>query len=201
MHTTSHCRRLALALALSLWCSPLLGQWVVGAEIGADRFWGGTAETTGGDNAFRPYRPTTFGVGAEYQAGRFSYGIRLQYASASLGLEGPDGVIVANGILSMYNVSPELIYRITSLGSVNQLRLHAGPIVELWGAEDLNSEARVGAQGGLSLAVPLGGSFEGLIAAGLTVIRSPFGTDELIPEFEPKLLWRRSFRGGLQYRL
>lgn len=199
---TSSCRsRLTLALTFLLWSSPLLGQWVVAAEVGADRFWGGSVEKTDDRRSFLPYRPTTFGVGLKRQAGRLALGIRLRYASASLALEGPDGVVAAKGIFTMYSFSPELVYRVASVGGINPLLLHAGPIVELWGAIDEDSETRVGVQGALSLAVPLGGRFEGSVRAGVAIIPSPFASDQLDLNFERRALWRRGFAIGAAYRI
>jgi hypothetical protein len=201
MRASSCSFRLALALAFSLWCSPLLGQWVVAAEVGSDRFWGGSAEKTARPRSFLPYRPTTFGVGLARQAGRFALGVRLRYASASLALEGADGVVAAKGIFTMYSLSPELIYRLASVGSVHPLAFHAGPLFEVWGVVDEESETRVGVQGAVSLGVPLGGRLAGSILVGAALIPSPFGVDQLNPDFERRALWRRRFAMGLEYRL
>jgi len=201
MHTSTSCLRLALVLACSLWCSPLLGQWIVAAEVGSDRFWGGSVDKTDEQRAFLPYRPTTFGVGLARGVGRFAIGMRLRYASASLALEGAEGVVAVKGILTMYSLSPELVYRIATVGSVHPLLLHAGPIFEVWSAIDEDPEARLGVQGALSLKVPLGGRFAGSVMVGAAVIPSPFGADQLVPDFERRALWRRRFAGGLEYRL
>jgi hypothetical protein len=193
--------RFALALSFSFWWTPLLGQWVVAAEVGSDRFWGGSLEKTAERRSFLPYRPTTFGVGLERQAESFGVALRLRYASASLALEGPEGVVAAKGIFTMYGISPELTYRIASLGSVHPLLLHAGPVFEVWGVIDEPSETRLGVQGALSLGVPLGGRFAASVLVGAALIPSPFGVDQLNPDFERRALWRRRVAAGLEYRL
>lgn len=201
MQTSSTCFSLALALNLSVWCSPLLGQWAVAAEVGSDRFWGGSVEKAEERRSFLPYRPTTFGVGLERQAGRFSLGVRLRYASASLALEGAHGVVAAKGIFTMYSVSPELAYRLATMGSVHPLSLHAGPIFEVWGVIDEDSQIRVGVQSAVSLSVPLGGRLAGSVIAGAALIPSPFARDQLDPNFERRALWRRRLAAELEYRL
>jgi hypothetical protein len=201
MRTYSTGFRFGLALTLSVWCSPLLAQWTAMAEVGADRFWGGSVEKADERRSFRPYRPTTFGIGLERQAGKFAFGVRLRYASASLALEGSDGVVAAKGIFTMYSVSPELAYRIASVGSVHPVLLHAGPIFELWGVADEDLETRVGVQGAVSLQVPLGGRLGGSVMVGAALIPSPFAADQLNPEFERRALWRRRVAAGLEYRL
>jgi hypothetical protein len=191
----------AVVLASVVWCRPVLGQWAVTTEVGTDRFWGGSIETTGERRSFRPYRPTTFGIGLERRAGRLGAGLRLRYASASLALEGADAVVAAKGIFTVYSAAPEIVYRIVSVGSVNHLMLHAGPLFEVWSVVDEDSQTRVGIHGAVSLNLPLGGRFAGSVMAGVALIPSPFGEAQLDPDFERRALWRRRFAVGLDYRL
>ena len=191
----------AVVLLSGVWCRPVLAQWAVTTEVGADRFWGGSIETTAERRSFRPYRPTTFGVGLERRAGRLGAGLRLRYGSASLALEGANAVVAAKGVFTVYSAAPEIVYRIVSLGSVNQLMLHAGPLFEVWSVIDEDSETRVGIQGAVSLNLPLGGRFAGSVVAGAALIPSPFGEGQLDPGFERRALWRRRFAVGLDYRL
>ncbi len=188
-------------LASGIWCSPALGQWAVTTEVGADRFWGGSIENTPEHRSFRPYRPTTFGVGLERRAGRLGAGLRLRYASASLALEGVDAVVAAKGIFTVYSAAPEVVYRIISVGSVNKLMLHGGPLFEVWSVADEDPQTRVGIQGGVSLNLPLGGRFAGSVMAGVALIPSPFREAQLDPSFERRPLWRRRLAVGLDYRL
>lgn len=191
----------AVILASGVWCRPALGQWAVTTEVAADRFWGGSIETGTEHRLFRPYRPTTFGVGLERRTGRLGAGFGLRYASASLALEGKDGVVAAKGIFTVYSAAPEVVYRIVSVGSASQLVLHGGPLFEVWSVVDEDSQTRVGVQGAVSLTFPLGGRFAGAVAAGVAVTPSPFGSAQLDPSFERRALWRRRFAVGLHYRL
>jgi len=183
------------------WCSPALGQWAVTTEVGADRFWGGSIETTNDRRSFRPYRPTTFGMGLERTAGRLGAGLRLRYASASLALEGSDAVAAAKGVFTVYSAAPEVMYRIATVGAVNQLVLHGGPLLEIWSVLDADTQTRLGVQGAVSLNLPLGGRFAGSLTAGAAVMPSPFAEGQLDPPFERRALWRRRFAVGLDYRL
>ena len=190
-----------VGLVYSMWCGAVLAQWTLGAEVGSDRFWGGSIETTPEQRSFRPYRPTTFGVGLERRGRRLGLGLRLRYASAGLALEGADAVSAVKGVFSVYSVSPEAIYRIAMVGSANQLLVHGGPLFEVWSVVDEDSQTRAGIQGAVSLNVPLGGRFAGSVMAGAAVITSPFGQAQLDPPFERRALWRRRFAVGLDYRL
>jgi hypothetical protein len=177
-----------------------LGQWTVGVELGADRFWGGSREVAPEHRSFRPYRPTTFGGVLEQRSGRGGVGIRLLYTQASLGLEGNDAVGAVKGVFKVYSASPEVSYRIVSVGSSNQVLLRVGPLFELWRIIGEKSRTRVGVQGAASLGIPLGGSFAGVFSAGAALIPSPFEDGELTG-YDLRALWRRRFAVGLQYRL
>lgn len=197
---------IVLAAATIVWCSPLYGQWSVGTAVGATRFWGGSLDTEGNHTSFRPYRPTTFGLGLERQTGRYAAGLQVNYAEASLALEGPAGIISVQGAFTIVSISPELAVRIATLGSGNQLRLHAGPLFEIWDIIDQDARTRVGAQGSVSLDVPLGRRFGGMVLASTAVTPSPYKEGELdlgggAPTYDLRTLWRRSFALGLRYRL
>ncbi len=189
------------ALALSVLCTPARAQWSVGAEVGGDRFWGGSVERTGLQRSFRPFRPTAFGVSLERAGRLFAVGVTMRYSSAGMALEGDEALSVVKGIFTVYSLVPEISYRIATLGSANRLVLQAGPLLELWQVLDEGSVSRLGAQSALSLGVPLGGKFSAAITAGIALIASPFTSQQLVAEFERRPLWRRRFSVGLDYRL
>jgi hypothetical protein len=188
-------------IASSATVPPAFGQWTVGLEVGADRYWGGSVETAGENRSFRPYRPTTFGVGLERKGHPLNWGVRVRYAEAGLGLEGPGAAAVVEGVFTVLSLLPEVAYRLATLGPVTELRLHAGPLVEAWGIVDEDTKVRVGVQSALSLDVPVGQRLAGSVLVGLALTPSPFEAGQLGPTFEPRALWRRRFAVGLQYRL
>ena len=188
-------------LASSASVSPAFGQWTVEVEIGADRYWGGSAETGGENRSFRPYRPTTFGLGLHRKGHPVGWGVQVHYAGAGLALEGPGTVAVVEGVFTLVSLSPEAVYRLTTLGPVTELRLHAGPLFEAWGIIDEDTKVRVGVQSALSLDVPFGHKLAGSMLVGVALTPSPFAAGELGSTFEPRALWRRRFAVGLQYRL
>jgi hypothetical protein len=192
----------AAALLVSAgWCRPVSAQWAVSAEIGADRFWGGSIENTAERRSFRPYRPTTFGVGLERRAGRLGAGLRLRYASAGLALEGADAVVAAKGIFAIYSAAPEIFYRLISVGSTSTLVLHAGPLFEVWSVEEEDAQTKVGIHGAVSLDLSLSGRLTGSVTGGLALVSSPFEEGQLGPDFERRALWRRRVAAELNYRL
>ena len=194
--------RASITLALGGVCltSPLLAQWLVGLEVGADRFWGGSEDSTSNHRSFRPYRPTIFASTLERRSGKVGVGLRLQYCEASLGLEGSEGVAAVKGVFTVYSISPELSYRIASV-SDNQLHLRLGPLIEIWDMTGQDDRTRAGAQGAVAFTVPLGQRFSAVASGSLALIASPFEEGDLPEAYEIKTLWRRRFAGGLQYRL
>ena len=191
----------AAALASCVLSSSVEGQWAVGAEVGADRYWGGSIENTEDRRSFRPYRPTTLGARIQREGPGLGLGLRLGYFSAGMALEGSDGVVAVNGVFSIYSLAPELLYRVATIGNANRLLLRAGPLLEVWTVFDEEPETRLGVHGALALQVPLGWKLEGLLSAGAALIPSPFAEGQLDPPFERRALWRRSVTAGLQYRL
>jgi hypothetical protein len=141
------------------------------------------------------------GVGIERQKPGLGWGIRLQYASAGLALEGEDAVAAVKGALDIYGIAPELSVPLKTLPGGLQLRLSGGPLVEFWEVGAEHSHARVGAQVGIGLQLPLGGRFlAGLTGSG-AVSPSPFDAGDLGTEYEPRTLWRRGLSANLYYRL
>lgn len=197
---------IVLTILLAVGSSPLTGQWRLGIEVGAARFWGGSLDTGGEQTSFRPYRPTTFGIGLQRQAGRYGVGLRVHYFQAGLALEGPEVVISSEGAFKALSIAPEAAVHVATLGSGNQIRLHAGPIIELWDVIDNGTRTRLGVQGSVSFDVPLGEHFGGVAIAGAAVTPSPYDEGELdlgngAPTYERRALWRRTFGLGLRYRL
>jgi hypothetical protein len=123
-----------------------------------------------------------------------------------LALEGPEVTIASDGAFKVVSISPEMVGRIATLGSGNQIRIHLGPLFEFWDLIDLDSRTRLGAQGSLSLDVPLGGRFRAAVVGSGAVTPSPYKEGELdvgggAPTYDLRALWRRSFALGLHYEL
>jgi hypothetical protein len=186
---------------MSVWCSAAHSQWAIGFEVGSNRFWGSSIETAEPHRSFRPYRPTTLGVGLERRGERLGAALHLRYAGASLALEGHDAAVIVKGVFNHYQASPELVYRIATFGSTNDLRLHAGPVFELWSVEGEDSQLRAGVQGAVSLRIPFGGRVAASLTAGAAVTASPLSEAQLLDGYERRALWRRSVVAGLEYRM
>ena len=191
---------LALAASVGSPAAAAHSQWSVAAHIGAERFWGGSVEIAPEHRSFRPYRPTTFGAAVQHHGSRWSAGLRLGFAKASLALEGADALVAAKGIFTVYSAAPEMGIRVGPTKGRQQLWIRAGPLLELWSVMGEDSRARAGAQGAVSFLVPLSGRFAASITAGVAVSSSPFERGEL-EGYRLRTLWRRRFGMGLEYGL
>jgi hypothetical protein len=189
-------------LVLSIW-SPTSGwtQWSVSLGVESDRFWGGSLEKAPEQKSFRPYRPTVMGAALEHRFGAIGAGVRLRYAEASLGLEGREAVLAVKGAFTILGMAPEVNYQMATLGPGNRLLLHLGPLLEFWHPADQEWRTRLGLQGAVSLAVPLGTRLAMSLESNLAVISSPFQGDELLEQYDRRALWRRGFSAALQYRI
>ena len=176
-------------------------QWYLSLAVESDRFWGGSLESAPEGRSFRPYRPTVFGAALERRQGRMGWGLRARYTEASLALEGEEALVAAKGAFTVVGIAPALSYQLATLGSGNRLLLHVGPLLEFWHPIDQEWRTKVGAQGSVSLAVPLGERFGLTIGGTLAVISSPFHQDELLDQYDLRALWRRGFAAGLEYQL
>jgi hypothetical protein len=176
-------------------------QWSVSAGLESDRFWGGSVERAPEQKSFRPYRPTVLHLGARRRVGSIGLGVSASYTEASLGLEGEEAVVAIKGAFKIVGISPEMTYHIATLGGNNRLLVHLGPLIEFWQPIEEEWRTRVGAQGAISLAVPLGGRFGLSVGGSLAVIASPLHTDELLEQYDLRSLWRRGFAAGLEYQL
>jgi hypothetical protein len=187
-------------LAIIFLVPPAMGQWSIGLELGADRFWGGSVDNTPEHRSFHPYRPTTFGGAIQHRGSKVGLGLRLGYTEAALALEGSDAVVAAKGVFTIYSFSPEISYRIATIGAGNEVFLQAGPLLEVWDITDQGTRTRAGAQAGVALAVPLSRRISAAVSGSVALISSPFEQDELLAGYELRALWRRRFAGGLEYR-
>src|SRR5215213_5013912 len=180
--------------------APVWSQWSLSLGVQSDRFWGGSVENAPERKSFRPYRPTLIAVGLERRAGSAGLALRVRYTEASLGLEGSDAVVALKGAFTVLGIAPELNYQLLTLGPGNRVLVHAGPLLEFWDPVDVQSRTRLGAQGAVSLRIPMGGRFGLSLAGSVALIASPLQSDELIDGYELRPLWRLGFAAELQSR-
>jgi hypothetical protein len=178
-----------------------MAQWTVSAGIRSPRFSGAAVEP-GTDRSLHPYRPTMLEIGLERGRHHVGAGVYLLYASCSLALEGSEAVAAIKDAISVYGIRPEVGLRLSRLGAEGTVRLHVGPLLEVWQLPDIRSHWRMGVAASVGLDLRLGGPWSASARLGGAVTpASPFRREDLESPLEPRALWRREGAVALHYRL
>ena len=193
-------------LALCLLAAPLprlVGQWSVAVEAGMAGFAGGSTDTAAATDpgSFRPYYPATVLVRLDRRWSRIGVGIGLLYCSAGVAEESSEFAVVAKDLLELYEIAPEASVLVAKPGPGGALRVHVGPVLDLWFPKGDSRRTRPGGHATISLEWALGGRLTGALRAGLALTGSAFDEGELPSRFERRAMWRRSLSGGVRVRL
>ncbi|HEX9166843.1 MAG TPA: hypothetical protein VF862_13100 [Gemmatimonadales bacterium] len=188
------------------WPGSLFAQWRLGVEVAVEAFSGASGPAQGWEAstpAFRPYRPTWWGLRTEAPGHRIRPALTLRFARPDLALEGDEATVVEHlGVTDVLGVVPEVLVSLARLQAGVSLDASAGLLVERWAFEGQGARTRAGPTAGLELTVALGGRLEGVIGGALGLLpKSVFTADELPETLEPRSVWRRSLRGSIRRRL
>jgi hypothetical protein len=192
-----------LVLGLLIAARPALAaQWSVAVEATAS-YYGGTSRDTGADpTAFRPHHPTSLGLRVDRRFGRLGVGVGAALGGgADLIAENSSVGAILKDALDLFEVAPEVAVVLGRMGSGLAVRVHTGPLLDIWSPEGADTRARTGGQAGLSLEWPVSRRLAGSLRVAAAVTGSLFKEGELPPGFERRAMWRRSVSLGLRYRL
>jgi hypothetical protein len=200
------CSCLIICILLTGWADDRVAAqerpWGIGIEVGLTRFWGGSEPIPPNDTpGFRPYRPTSFGVRVDRRLGRARVGLGGLYAASGLANESDDLTLVAKGGLSWVQLTPEVAYRLATLGPVAELSVFAGPVFDIWLPVDDAGRVRLGGHGGLELLVPLGSGLAGTLRAHGGMGGSLFRDTDVPSDFRTKSMPRAGVALGLRLGL
>ena len=192
--------------ALAVWlfgAAPLAAQWSAGVEVGMLRFWGTSIDTvTPGDpTRARPSPSTSFSVKVQRDFGRVGVGIGVLYSKGGAGVENATVAVEEKNLIKVYEVAPEVSFRVARLGPGGALRLHVGPSYDRWSLTDGSDTRRIGARAAVAVDWSLGGRFIGTLQGGAAVSAGVFGREDLPFEFARRATWRRSVSTGVRLRL
>jgi len=174
----------------------LAAQWSLAVEATAS-YYGGTSRDSGADpTAFRPHHPTSVGLRVDRRFGRLGFGV-----GAALIAENSSVGAILKDALDLFEVAPELALLLGRVGPSPAVRVHAGPLIDVWSPEGADTRTRTGGQVGLSLEWPVSRRFAGTLRGAAALTSCLFKEGELPPGFERRAMWRRSVSLGLRYRL
>ena len=188
-----------VALALSVGApTALSAQWEVSADIGVARFGGSSRDSAG--TRVGPYRPTTLALRVGRGLGRARLALTVLHAKTGLAAEGPSIAVVQYDIGTLWEIAPEASIRIASLGTGAEVRVDAGPAIDLWNF-DGEHRTRWGGRAGLSLEWPLTRALSGYMRVGGVLTGSVFDAAD-VPAGVERLATRRvAVAVGLRYGL
>jgi hypothetical protein len=181
----------------------LTGQWSVALEATASYYSGASRDTGADPISIRPHHPTSLGLRLDRRVGRLDVGVGAALAGPDVIAENSGvGAIIKNA-LDLFEIAPEaaLLVGQTPARERVALRVHAGPLIDIWAPQGEDARTRLGGHAGLSLEWPLGARFAGSVRAAAALTPSLFRDGELPAGFERRALWRRSVSLGLRYRL
>ena len=187
-----------LLLGLGPGAAPAAVQWGLSAEIGVAGFSGTSRDSSGA--TVGPYRPTTFGVRVDREAGRVRVALNLLYAQPGLAGKQGNALFVQCGVISLWEIAPEVSLRVAHFGTGVEARVEAGPAIDLWQVND-EQRHRVGAHAGLALEWPVARSLIGSLRAGGVSSRSMVDPADVPAGVERRPTRRFGVAVGLRYRL
>ena len=195
-------RMLAMALCLAVAPLPrLAAQWSVALEAAFSYYGGGSRDTAADPTAIRPHHPTLVGLRLDRRLGRLGVGVAAALAGPDVIVENSQAGTILKDALDLFEIAPEANLVLGRTDGGVAVRVHAGPLIDIWSPDGADTRARVGGHAGLSLEWPLSLRFAGSIRAAAAVTGSLFDPGELPPGFERRVMWRRSVSLGLGYRL
>jgi len=187
-----------VAVVLAVAPRPASAQWGVAAEIGVARFGGSSRDTSG--TTVGPYRPTTFELRLDRGFGPARVAVALMYAKPGIAGEQAGVALVQYGIASFWEIAPQLSLRLARFGVGVDLRLEAGPAVQLWQLAG-ESRNRVAARTAAALEWPLTRAFTGSLRVSGILSGSVFDAGDTPAGVERRATRRVGVAVGLRYRL
>jgi len=173
-------------------------QWGIAAEIGVARFGGSSRDTSG--TTVGPYRPTTFELRLDRGLGPARVAVAVLRASTGIAGERPGLAVVQYDIASLWEIAPQVSFRLARFGVGVDVRLEAGPAVQLWDVAGV-SRSRVAARAAAALEWPLARALSGSLRVSGLVSGSVFDAGETPPDVERRATRRFGVAVGLRYAL
>jgi hypothetical protein len=173
-------------------------QWGITAEIGVARFGGSSRDTSG--TTVGPYRPTTFELRLDRGLGSVRVAVAVLRAKTGIAGEQQGLAVVQYDIASFWEIAPQLSVRLARFGVGVDVRLEAGPAVQLWTLDD-DRRTRVAARGAAALEWPLARALTGSLRVSGMVSGSVFDAGETPAGVERRATRRLGVAMGVRYRL
>ncbi len=187
-----------IAVGLAVAPRPSSAQWGIAAEIGVARFAGSSRDSSG--VTVGPYRPTTFELRVDARLGPPRVAIVVLYAKTGIAGEQPGLAVVQYDIASLWEVSPQVSFLLTRFGVGVDVRLEAGPALQLWNL-DGESRTRLGGRAATVVEWPLARDLTGSLRVSGVSSESVFDAADTPSGVERRATRRFGVAVGLRYQL
>jgi len=194
-------RRLAatcLVVGLAAAPSASAAQWAASAEIGVARFAGSSRDSSG--VTVGPYRPTTFELRVDRGLGPARVALAVLYAKTGIAGEQPGLAVVQYDIASLWEVSPQVSFLLARFGVGVDVRLEAGPALQLWNLDGA-SRTRLGGRAATVVEWPLARDLTGSLRVSGVSSASVFDAADTPSGVERRATRRFGVAVGLRYQL
>ena len=187
-----------IAVGLAVAPRPSSAQWGIAAEIGVARFAGSSRDSSG--VTVGPYRPTTFELRVDTRLGPPRVAIVVLYAKTGIAGQQPGLAVVQYDIASLWEVSPQVSFLLARFGVGVDVRLEAGPALQLWNL-DGESRTRLGGRAATVVEWPLARDLTGSLRVSGVSSESVFDAADTPSGVERRATRRFGVAVGLRYQL
>ena len=187
-----------IAVGLAVAPRPSSAQWGIAAEIGVACFAGSSRDSSG--VTVGPYRPTTFELRVDARLGPPRVAIVVLYAKTGIAGEQPGLAVVQYDIASLWEVSPQVSFLLARFGVGVDVRLEAGPALQLWNL-DGESRTRLGGRAATVVEWPLARDLTGSLRVSGVSSESVFDAADTPSGVERRATRRFGVAVGLRYQL
>lgn len=153
-------------------------RWSLGVEVGGTTYSAAAHDTSVDQVHLRPGYPTIYTVRLARESDRFGVALGVGFASSEWAVNIDDFRILTGDGLALFEIAPEVSARIARTSAGATLRVHTGPIFDVWVPSGEDPRQRLGAQLGLALALPLAQAWKVTIRSDMALSRSFLNEDE-----------------------
>ena len=150
---------LAILVAVMIGRAQAQADWRLTLDAGATSYSAAAHDTSADRLEIRPWRPTIFSLRVTRDVRKLGFGMTLGLAVGPLGLNIDDFVLLDGTDELLIELAPEIRYRLAVMPGGGSLHLSAGPVIDIWTPQDEETRTVLGGIGGVTLSLPLAGSW------------------------------------------
>lgn len=152
--------------------------WHLTLERGSTTFSAAAHDTSADQVQVRPWHPATYTFRLVRESRRLGFGVALTYSNGPVAANIDDFVLLPGDTQLLIELAPELRYPLIAASSGVTLRIHVGPVVDIWTPSGDDTRTVFGGLGGLTMSFPIAGRWQADLRADVAVTGSNVTKDE-----------------------